>query len=197
MSRVSNGAQNGVIAYGLDEFGNYMPLPASSAPNFVALRSLQKKMSDRIQTQGSTALTGNFVLDVVEDRPVFIHGFYITTTMDSDGLYPLNADGVGGMNLESYFQELKFVVDDEVVVNFQDGYIANLASLTQTAPPFVSTIVPPAVPYPFRFVGGFVEVGKIVKRYITDSVQLVNDGSGTANAWMNVQCVYSPMEFSV
>lgn len=197
MSRVSNGAQNGVIAYGLDEFGNYMPLQSSSTPNFSSIRSLQQKYSGKGHLQGSVALTSSLILDVVEDRPVFIHGFYITTSMDIDGFYPLNAAGVEGLNSGGFFEGVTFLVDGVEVVNFLDGYISDLASLTKTAPPFVETIVPPAVPKPFRFVGGYIDVGVILDRYVDGRIQVVSTGSGLVNAYMSVQCIYSPMQFSV
>lgn len=186
-------AVNGVIAYGLDQFGNWMPLPSSSVPSQSEFGFQARKKSllygflGNIGTDSSISLPG-----VGEDEAVFIHGFDFQLAGDGSGSSPLNIGANVGLFDHEFFSLVRlFVGDEQILMGGTMGDIATAigvpATIFQDAPG--NTI--------FTLSGGYMPVNKLIPKYVEgivgNNVQLVADSGGSENAYMTVRCVYSPL----
>ena len=178
---------NHIIAYGMDEQGNYFPLPTSSVPDFSVFASLPKMYSETIQINGAAGGSAEIPLGVANGSSVYVHGFELLASDDALGVEPLNNSGALGVNQSGFFTGLEFSIFDLWVQSLTVGSIAELATATNTMPVIVNEAAPGASP--FRWVGGMLSVGKFIQSYSTSdiNVSLIGAGSG----YLTIRAVYS------
>lgn len=186
-------AVNGVVAYGLDQFGNWMPLPSSAVPSQSEFGFQARKKSLKYDFVGDTGTDSTIVLPGVgEDEAVFIHGFDFQIAGDSSGAAPLNIGVNAGLFDNDFFSNVRlFVGDEQISIGSTMGDIAMAigvpATIFESGP---GNII-------FTLSGGYMPVNKLIPKYVEgiigNNVHLVAGSGGSIQAFMAVRCVYSPL----